>query len=260
MHAQRLKLLEAMASQPTGPETLRLCAAAAQLLGAAGAGLTIAVDGSTVELGAATAVGAQLAELEFALGQGPATTAHQDGVLIEVPDLALDRMWPVLAPAAMALDLRAVVSLPLRRGSIRLGALTVCWADPGARDDEELGIALSAGRLALDLVLAMQTSQPDGQLDEILADGAAFTAPIHQASGMIAAQLGVPVGTALTLLRARAFADGSTLADLATEVLGRRLRFDTEPGPDAGPTARPDPGPDIGPDIGPPTGSGPGPP
>lgn len=61
-------------------------------------------------------------------------------------------------------------------------------------------------------------------------------AVVHQAAGMISVQLGVDVAEALLRLRAHAFATGRSMADLAAEVVERRVRFDhseagTTPGP-----------------------------
>src|SRR5207302_40767 len=53
-----------------------------------------------------------------------------------------------------------------------------------------------------------------------------YSPQVHQATGMISAQLDVGVDEAFTLLRARAFADRKPLAELAADVVARRLRFD----------------------------------
>jgi hypothetical protein len=61
-----------------------------------------------------------------------------------------------------------------------------------------------------------------------LEAGADFQYVVHQASGMIAVQLGVGVGEALVRLRAYAFANDRRLTEVAADVVGRRLRFDPE--------------------------------
>jgi hypothetical protein len=48
-------------------------------------------------------------------------------------------------------------------------------------------------------------------------------------------QLGVSLEEASVRLRARAFASGAKLGDLAADVVGRRLRFDPDPEPDPDP-------------------------
>jgi hypothetical protein len=47
---------------------------------------------------------------------------------------------------------------------------------------------------------------------------------------MVAAQLGVNVGAALNGLRAYAFGSGRILAEVAGDVVARRLRFDARSG------------------------------
>jgi hypothetical protein len=53
---------------------------------------------------------------------------------------------------------------------------------------------------------------------------------VHQAAGMASAQLGVSVDEALLRLRTQAFADDRQVADLARDVVDRRLRFDPASG------------------------------
>jgi hypothetical protein len=62
------------------------------------------------------------------------------------------------------------------------------------------------------------------------ADSAAapWSAQVHQATGMIVAQTGVPTPEALVLLIEHADAHDLTVGDAATEVLKRRLRFNAK--------------------------------
>ena len=53
---------------------------------------------------------------------------------------------------------------------------------------------------------------------------------VHQASGMVSAQLDVNVGHALIRLRAYAFGHDRPLAEVAKDVVARRLRFDSDSG------------------------------
>jgi hypothetical protein len=79
-------------------------------------------------------------------------------------------------------------------------------------------------------VLLMQAQAPPGALARELARGDDHRVVVHQASGMVAAQLGIGVGDALVRLRAHAFGNDRPLADVARDVVARRLRF--APGPD----------------------------
>ena len=61
-----------------------------------------------------------------------------------------------------------------------------------------------------------------GELDEV----AARYTHVHQATGMVAAQLGVPVAGALARLRAEAWASRRRLAEVAEDVVEGRMRFE----------------------------------
>jgi hypothetical protein len=75
-------------------------------------------------------------------------------------------------------------------------------------------------------LLAMQGAESADAVATSLDVGADFHLVVHQASGMVAVQLGVTVGEALIRLRAYAFAHEMTLTELAAEVVSRRLRLD----------------------------------
>jgi hypothetical protein len=80
--------------------------------------------------------------------------------------------------------------------------------------------------VAAQAVLAMQAGAPPGELAAELEAGGDFRYVVHQASGMVAAQLHVTVGVALIRLRAYAFANDRPLSQVAEDVVSRKLRFD----------------------------------
>ena len=83
--------------------------------------------------------------------------------------------------------------------------------------------------VAAAVLLHLGTVTDDGSVDERwLAALPRGRAEIHQATGMLIAQLGVPPAQALSLLRGRAFATGRRIEDVSRDVVARRLDF-TEP-------------------------------
>jgi AmiR/NasT family two-component response regulator len=80
--------------------------------------------------------------------------------------------------------------------------------------------------VASQIVLALQAGAPEGQVHELLAGEPAHWAEVHQATGMISAQLDVGVDEAFVRLRAHAFAEHLALRDIARDVVGRRLRLE----------------------------------
>jgi hypothetical protein len=84
--------------------------------------------------------------------------------------------------------------------------------------------------LAAQAVLVLKANASPGQLGAALGAGADFHYVVHQASGMVAAQLEVSIGQALVRLKAYAFGNDRPLTDVAKDVVARKLRFDTASG------------------------------
>jgi hypothetical protein len=80
--------------------------------------------------------------------------------------------------------------------------------------------------IAAQAVLVLQANAPPGKLAFELGAGADFHYVVHQAAGMVSAQLGVSVREALTRLRAHAFGNERPLTEVAKDVVRRKLRFD----------------------------------
>ena len=64
-----------------------------------------------------------------------------------------------------------------------------------------------------------------GAVDLLDAGFTGRRAEIHQAVGMVSVQLGVSLTDALVALRARAYAEGRAIAQVAADVIARRLSF-----------------------------------
>ena len=214
-------------AQPPGPPRVRLCTAASKLLGSAGVAVSVGVSDDLFDSGlqtvCATDGGRDGETLQFDLGEGPSYTAHRTGWSVQVADLERDDTCPVFAQAATALGLRAVFAFPLRSGLVSLGALTLYQRVAGALTREQHADALAVARFALDLLTSIQAGCPPDALDPVFTDGMARTEKVSRASGIVAVQLGIPVGAALAVLRAHAFAQACSLDTVATQVIEHRL-------------------------------------
>jgi GAF domain/ANTAR domain len=211
-----------------GPDVARLCdAIVSHLPGIEGAGLAVMTSMPTQQIRyASNEVSAQVEELQVTLGEGPCMEAFADGQPVLATDLDnafwLQR-WPAFAPAAVGAGAAALFALPLHVGAVRLGVIDLYRPQPGTLDGEELAAALAFADAATELLLA--ESLPGGQV-EGSAQLFAHRAVVHQATGMVSAQLDVPVAEAFLRLRARAYADERGLEEIAADVVARRLRFD----------------------------------
>lgn len=125
---------------------------------------------------------------------------------------------------------RAIFGFPLEVGAVRLGALNLYRDHPGSLTDDQHADALVMADVTAQALVVMQANAPAGRLAVELEANADFQYVVHQASGMVAAQLDVTVGQALIRLRAHAFGNDRRLAEVAEDVVARRLRFDDRSG------------------------------
>lgn len=178
------------------------------------------------------AVSARIEELQYELGEGPCVDAFNEDRPILEPDLAdpATPRWLAFTGPAVAAGARAIFGFPLRVGFVRLGALNLYRDRAGALTDDQHADALVVADVAAQTLLMLQANAPMGQLATELEAGADFQYVVHQASGMVAAQLDVSVAQALIRLRAHAFGNGRALTAVAEDVVARRLRFDAENG------------------------------
>ena len=174
-------------------------------------------------------VATELEELTFTLGEGPSVDALVDGPVLvsDLADADCAVRWPAFTGAAMSAGVRALFSLPLRVGAVRLGVMDLYRDKPGALERSQLADALVLADTACALLL---DGQRDGRKSGryVPVRGRSDHPQVHQATGMISVQLGVSIAVALTRLRAYAYAHERRLGDVAADVVARRLRFESD--------------------------------
>ena len=227
---RRLRALVALGSGgPLG--TKRLCEVSAELTGMDGAGIMLmSGDAPRGSLCTTNEMSDVVEQLQFALGEGPCVDAYQKDLPVLEPDLAGPAVarWTAFSAPAVAAGVAAVFGFPLQVGAARIGALNLCRGRAGPLSDDQYADALVMANIAARAVLILQAGAPPGALAAELEAGADFHPVVHQASGMVAAQLEVGVGQALVRLRAYAFGNGRQLAEVAKQVVARELRFGGE--------------------------------
>lgn len=224
-------VLSAMASVDGGASTVidRVCVAAVSLMSLRGAGISLMVDGELRGSAEVSAPGISVVqELQLELGEGPCVDAWAGDVAVLEPDLANPAIvhWPAFARAAGRAGVAAVFAFPMRLGSIRIGVLVLYRDRAAPLNDEELALGFVVADVASEVVLAVQAGAPPDTVHELLADEPAHWAEVHQATGMLSAQLEVSMDEAFVRLRAYTFADGRSLRDVASDVLARRLTLE----------------------------------
>jgi ANTAR domain len=220
-----------------------VCSAVVPAVGVSGAWLS-ATGGENAGhvMRVSDVVAEQLAELQLTLGEGPSLDASVSGGPALASDLgsadAAGR-WPVFASAACRAGAAAVFVFPLQVGAIGAGVLGLYRVQPGPLSGVQLGDALVFADTATLLLLDAQAQAVGGLEAGMGADAggqpaglALHRAEIDQATGMLTEQLGTSIADAFVRLRAYAYANDLRLADVARDIVARRLRMRPDPIPD----------------------------
>jgi hypothetical protein len=220
------RLAAALDGEHGGAVLERVLGVAVTMLDLCSASVAVVTDG---EHGGAVAragdLSAPVDELQFDLGEGPCVDADRTGIAVLEPDLGqADAAWPAFAAAATAQGIQAAFAFPLRIGAVRMGVLGLYRATSGPLGPVDLGDAVALAGVCTHVLLDAQDS-PGALLPGRLPDVLDHRRQVHQATGMVAAQLGLDPAGALARLRARAWADGRPIDDVAADVVGRVLRF-----------------------------------
>ncbi|MGY2062024.1 ANTAR domain-containing protein, partial [Nocardia gipuzkoensis] len=194
-------------------------------------------------LGASDATAVGWAQAQVAAGEGPGPQAYSIDRPVLVPDfgaaLAGGR-WPLLAASGLGERTGGVFAFPLHRGAIKVGTLDLYTDTPITLSGTGFATAVQIADLLTVVLLAAAhpatPGSPDGRgLSSDNGSGfgswwevAVSTREIHQATGMVAVQLGVDIATAHARLVATALTGCYPIAEFAAEIVARRIRF----GPD----------------------------
>ena len=227
-----------------GPDLLPTCLAraSARVLPADGAGLTL-LSGLElrVPLGASDDTSALAERLQFSTGEGPCFEAHSSGRPVTVTEKTLLERWPQLHDLHVQhTPFRGGLSLPLRFGPARIGALDFYLRDPADLDAHDVVAGQLIAELSAEILLVTLTrTAPEGlTLDE--AGGPVTPAWLDTPALLARRQVWIAVGMlnlarhlgsadALALLRAHAYGAGRTVDDLAADLVEGRLALDDLP-------------------------------
>ncbi|ARX85268.1 MULTISPECIES: GAF and ANTAR domain-containing protein [Streptomyces] len=213
-----------------------VCAAAVRALPVEGAGISARSSPALRHvLHTTDRISGELEELQLSLGEGPCVDAITSGMPVLSGDLSaaeLHARWPAFAPSAYAAGASALFALPLAVGATMPGVLDLYSVRPGLLDDEVLADALAFADAATTLMLfspgdvAWQGPRSSAMQEALGFDQ--YRAEVDQAVGMLTEQLGVGVEEAAVRLRAYAYSHSLKVADVAVEVVARRLRFEPD--------------------------------
>ena len=211
-----------------------LCRACVGLLEVDGASISLTLDGTNRgTFGSSGDLSRRLDALQFTFGEGPCLDAVREGSPVLVPDLddPAHTRWPAFTGEVLQAGVTAVFALPVALTSQRVGALDLYRNRPGPLTDQAMIGGLLAAELAalplLGVLSAHHAAAGRGQDDGWVQLASLERVEVYQATGMIVGALDVDPAEALVRLRARAFAEGITAAEVAWQVVERRVSLDS---------------------------------
>ena len=226
---RRLRILSQLTADGLEFDTRHLCQVSADVMGMSGAGIMLmSNDVSRSAVGTTDEVSALIEQLQYALGEGPSIDTYRQDRPISEPNLAHPRTsrWLAFSAPALEAGVQAVFGFPLHVGAVRLGSLNLYCDRPGPLTDEQHADGLVMADIVAQAVLLLQANAPTDTLAAELEAGAEFQYVVHQAAGMVSAQLDVSIAQALIRLRACSFSSGRPLIQVAEDVVARSLRLE----------------------------------
>ncbi|MBC7724519.1 MAG: GAF and ANTAR domain-containing protein [Burkholderiaceae bacterium] len=173
-------------------------------------------------------VAARLDELQFDLGVGPCWQSLSTRQPVIAPRLRTDEYsaWPIFTQALHnendQLNVAAIFAFPLVVGSLDIGAVDLYSVTEGSPSAAQITGAMELAGVTAWEVLRRILADGDGTDDPI---GDMSRREVHQATGMVLAQLGISAQDAALLLRAHAFATARSVREVAGDVVARRIDF-----------------------------------
>jgi GAF domain-containing protein len=197
----------------------------AELLDAAGGGITLAAAPGQLEVLASTSEESRLVELmQLRAGQGPCIEAYHSGKVVAVSDVNdIVDIWPLFAHNALAQGFRSVHCIPMQLRGETIGSLNLFRSALGMLPDDDIAVARGLADIATIGILhqrAIHESDVARQQLQLALDSRVL---IEQAKGVLAHTHALDMNAAFTLLRSYARQNGIRLQDVARDVVERRL-------------------------------------
>lgn len=164
---------------------------------------------------------ARLDEIQFDLGEGPcwdAMRSARPSVEVDLAERGAER-WPAFAAALRSEPIGSIFAFPLGVGALCFGAIDLYSLEP---------VRLSADHYAQAAAMADVVSRH--LLRDALAEDEEIPNPrsrrvVHQATGMVLAQLNLSPDEAQLIVRGHAYASSRSVMEVAEDVVDGRLRF-----------------------------------
>ncbi|GAB2981012.1 GAF and ANTAR domain-containing protein [Frigoribacterium salinisoli] len=208
-----------------------LCGPFVRVLGVSGAAVSTLGDPFNSETVCASGSrAARLDEIQIDLGEGPCWQALRTRRPVLEPDLerSATTAWPAAMSALRETSTGSVFAFPLVVAGIDVGAVDLYSWTPMTLSDQQVADAGLLSRVLARQVLHRALVAAEGKDAETgVSSGVHSRREVHQATGMVLAQLHVTPSDALLVLRGHAFSTGRSVLDVAADVVARTIDFST---------------------------------
>lgn len=164
-------------------------------------------------------------ELQFDLGEGPCWDAMRLGspVLSPAIQATARSTWPALVPQ-LPHPVDGLFAFPLLVGPLKIGAVDFYSTSEQTVDDERAVAASAMAAVVSRKVLRSALTEVHAEYQDD-AHSQNSRRIIHQATGMVFAQLSIRIDDAQLVLEGHAFATSRPLMEVADDVVAGRLVF-----------------------------------
>lgn len=173
-------------------------------------------------------VATRIDEIQLDLSEGPCWAALATDAPVLETDLVQrpNAAWPAFNDAVRSEPVGAVFAFPVAFGPFPLGAVDVYVPEPATIEDDTVRQAMTLASAVSRRVLRRALRSIADEDDALLDRSPSSRRVVHQATGVVLAQLDISPEDAYLLLQGHAFARRTTMRRVAEEILDGTVRFE----------------------------------
>jgi len=197
----------------------------AALLEASAAGIVLSDGDGVLEVVASTNERSRLVEiLQLRAGSGPCVESFTTGKAVAVADIErTGDTWPKFREGALSLGFASMHAVPLRLRATTIGSLNLFWDRTGGLSTGDTNTVQALADVATIGILQERAIRESDIVRQQLQHALSSRVLIEQAKGVVAYTHGVHMGDAFDIIRSHARANGLPLADVAEQIVHRKL-------------------------------------
>jgi GAF domain-containing protein len=173
-------------------------------------------------ISASDSVAARVDEAQFDLGEGPCWDAIATSHPVSEPDLRGTPRWPAFREAISGEEIGAIFALPMVIGSLKVGAVDLYSRRPRDLDAESIAQGEAMANIVARHIFKSALARVGRDLgDEPVSPLSRRV--LHQATGIVLAQMRLSASDARLVIEGHAFAAELPVMEVAQRIVDREL-------------------------------------